>query len=274
MIPLCYRVFTNTILLTLVVFILPNISCSKNNSPIKENINLGKFSVGEINEILNSTSQIDDNSKKIEDLSNLFMDTPYLESTLIGDNNTDEVLTVNLEYMDCFTYIDYVESLRMSAYYTQFKENLRQTRYKDGIVSYKNRNHFFSDWPINNSSHISDVTVSVSNGKSVRSTKELNKKSTNALYLEGIPVVNRNIEYIPSANINSEILENLETGDYIGIYSDKNGLDVSHTGIIIKKNNEVYLRHASSRKKNRKVVDEVLIDYIKGKPGILVFRSR
>lgn len=66
----------------------------------------------------------------------------------------------------------------------------------------------------------------------------------------------------------------MQTGDYVGIYSPLAGLDVSHTGIIIKKGNQVWLRNASSLKKNMKVVDTPLLSYIKTRPGIVIARPR
>ena len=67
-------------------------------------------------------------------------------------------------------------------------------------------------------------------------------------------------------------MSKLKTGDFAGIYTDKEGLDVSHTGIIIKKGGKVFLRHASSREKNQKVVDEELSEYMQNKPGLVVYR--
>ncbi|MHC4725403.1 MAG: N-acetylmuramoyl-L-alanine amidase-like domain-containing protein, partial [Planctomycetota bacterium] len=84
----------------------------------------------------------------------------------------------------------------------------------------------------------------------------------------------RKITYIPSESIDNDILKKMNTGDYAGIYTNLDGLDVSHTGIIIKKKDKVYLRHASSKDMYRKVVDEDLIEYFKNKPGILVYRSK
>jgi hypothetical protein len=74
--------------------------------------------------------------------------------------------------------------------------------------------------------------------------------------------------------MDDQVMERLHTGDYIGIYSKEDGLDVSHTGIIIREQGAVKLRHASSMKKHRKVVDEDFKEYLKAKPGIIVLRPR
>ena len=58
------------------------------------------------------------------------------------------------------------------------------------------------------------------------------------------------------------------------MYTEIDGLDVTHTGIIIKNDDGVFLRHASSKKSNQKVVDEDLQKYIKNVPGIVVYRPQ
>ena len=45
--------------------------------------------------------------------------------------------------MDCFTYLDYVEALRLSNSYEEFNPKVKDIRYKNGKVSFQNRNHFF-----------------------------------------------------------------------------------------------------------------------------------
>ena len=46
----------------------------------------------------------------------------------------------------------------------------------------------------------------------------------------------------------------------------------THTGIVIEKDGKLYLRHASSRKSTMQVVEEDLREYMKGKPGLIVYR--
>jgi hypothetical protein len=116
------------------------------------------------------------------------------------------------------------------------------------------------------------VTSEVGGKNTVAVLKKLNLKSDGTYYLPGIPVKERTIYYIPSAALDASVLNNLMTGDFVGIYTDKGGLDASHTGLIIKKGGKVFLRDASSREKNKKVVDEDLSKYMKNRPGLIVYR--
>ena len=257
-------------IIILSIFLLSNTNCF---SISNEHTNLGKFTEAKLNQILDNSNKLESNSSKIEYISRKFLDTPYQENTLIGSDKTKEALTINLEGVDCFTYLDYVESLRLSKTFENFKNNLIKTRYKENKVSYTNRNHFFSDWGLYND-NIENVTTLVGGNLVEINEKKLNQKDSGNLYLNKIPVVIRDISYIPTKKINGSLLKNLRTGDYIGLYTDRNGLDVSHTGILVKSEGKVYLRHASSREKNRKVVDEELLEYLKNKPGIVVFRAK
>jgi hypothetical protein len=218
-----------------------------------EYINLGKFK--------------DDNSiftqKDISKLSQKFLDTHYVSNTLsnIDINTSKENLIINFEALDCFTFIDTIKALKQSNNLITFKKALIDTRYKDSKVTYHNRNHFFSDWLENN--NIKDVTCKV--GKCQKQQKYLNK---NFKYLKEIPTTKRDIYYLTAKNIDTT---KLKTGDYVGIFTKKIDLDVAHTGIIIKKDKEVYIRHASSKKK--KVIDSLLFEYIASKDGIIVYRD-
>ncbi|QJY41025.1 DUF1460 domain-containing protein [Vibrio cholerae] len=59
-------------------------------------------------------------------------------------------------------------------------------------------------------------------------------------------VIPRMVTYIPRDKITQSVLDNLQNGDLVGVYSPKIGLDVTHTGIIVKENNQILYRNASS----------------------------
>ncbi|HML93923.1 MAG TPA: DUF1460 domain-containing protein [Thermodesulfobacteriota bacterium] len=237
-----------------------------------EIIKLGKWTEPGLETLMTESASAGGIGERIGFISAEFLGTPYVADTLTGSVNTPEVFTIDLEGMDCFTYVDYVEALSLSDSFPDFEENLRKIRYKDGVVAFRNRNHFFSDWPINNSGKVKDMTREIGGGKTRSASKSLNLKKDGTVYLPGIPVKNRTIYYIPSSEIDGEVTSSLRTGDYAGIFTEIDGLDVSHTGIIVKKGNTAYLRHASSRKSNMKVVDENLTEYMQNKPGLVVYR--
>ncbi len=202
-----------------------------------------------------------------------FLGKPYRSNTLKGNTTNKEVLVINLDAMDCFTYLDYTHSLIKADNYYDFINILKNVRYKDGIVSYKNRNHFFYNW-LENVNGIVDVTSQISLDNANVVLKYLNLKANNELYLDGIKVKKAKIYYLKPEFINADNLENFKSGDYIGIYSNKKGLDVSHIGILIVSDGNYIFRHASSIDGIDKVVDMNFIEYIKGKPGIIVYRNK
>jgi len=104
--------------------------------------------------------------------------------------------------------------------------------------------------------------------------KQLNRKQDGSLWLEGIQMTARQISYLPTDQLSRKRLDRLRTGDYLGIYSPQPGLDVSHTGIVIRESGRVWLRDASSQADLRRVVESELPEYLVGKPAVVVYRSR
>jgi len=241
---------------------------------IEPYMRLGTWTERELNRILTESSRIHDIGRRIDFLSRHFLDMTYAESTLIGDMNNPEAFVINLEGVDCLTFIEYIEALRLSGSFEGFKENLKKVRYKSGDVTFVNRNHFFTDWVEFNANFIDDVTEEIAPEKIRRDQKLLNEKEDKTFFVQGIKPGMREIRYIPSEYVDGAVLNRLRTGDYIGIYSYLKGLDVSHVGILIRDNEKVRLRHASSASKNRKVIDEDFMKYITDKPGIIVLRPK
>lgn len=181
-------------------------------------------------------------TEDIAHISSFFLGVKYEPNTLIGSSSTKEKLVMKLDGVDCFTFIDYVEAMKGAVTNDEFKDNLVQVRYKEGIVSYKKRRHFFSDWLENK--NIKDITCET--GPCISVVKSLNKKGINKVYLEDIEIVKRKISYVPIEEFDSL---SLKDGDYIGIYTKQEGLDVTHVGIALNKKGTWFFRHASSIKK-------------------------
>lgn len=235
---------------------------------------LGRWSEDDLNHMICEAARIEEIGERIEFLSAQFLGNDYGEFTLIGSAGTPEEFVINLEGVDCFTFVDYVEAMRLSLSFAEFKDNLKRVRYQSGVVDYVRRNHFFTDWIIFNKEFVEDVTKEVGGLKTKKANKILNIKEDGTFFLEGISPCNRDICYIPTELIDDAVIAGLRNGDYAGIYTEKGGLDVSHVGIIIKTEGKTFLRHASSLEMNRKVIDQNLKEYLTGKPGLLVLRAK
>ncbi|MEM4409751.1 MAG: DUF1460 domain-containing protein [Candidatus Caldarchaeum sp.] len=245
-----------------------------NYSTTQERITFGFLSEGEINSLLNDAQRIKDPGERIAFISEKFLGTPYMEHTLVGGVDREEMLVVNLMGVDCFTYIDYIEALRLSRDFREFKQNLALVRYEGGRVSYTSRNHFFTDWSRRSQNRIQDVTQKMGLFRTRTAKKRLNLRGDGTLLLPGVAVQSVVIHYIPSSLVDEAITKRLKSGDYIGIFTEAEGLDVSHTGIFIRKGDRTYLRHASSREGAQRVVDDDFKQYISSKPGIVVLRAK
>ncbi len=253
-------------LLALPAFLLP---CSALGEEV---VDLGDWSREKIERLLADAGRIPELGRKIEFISAAFLETPYLADTLIGSAETAEVFVLRLDGVDCFTLLDYVEALRRTSDFAGFKEALRRIRYREERVDFLSRNHFFSNWGEAGSAHLRDVTALVGEEVVRRVEKQLNRKKDGALYLPGYPVKKREISYIPPEAVDESVVARLRSGDYVGIYSPRPGLDVSHCGIVVKREGKVFLRHASSRSPLQKVADEELTSYLGGKKGLIVYR--
>ncbi|WP_081703123.1 N-acetylmuramoyl-L-alanine amidase-like domain-containing protein [Desulfuromonas sp. TF] len=236
----------------------------------EEVVDLGGWSREKIDRLLADAGRIPKPGDKVEFISAAFLETPYLAGTLIGSAETAEVFVLRLDGVDCFTLLDYVEALRRASDFERFKEALRRVRYREERVDFFIRNHFFSEWGEAGSGHLREATALVGEEDVRRGEKQLNGKEEGTLYLPGYPVRKRQVAFIPPEAVDESVLARLRSGDYVGIYTPLPGLDVSHCGIVVKRQGKVFLRHASSRLK--KVTDEELASYLGGKKGLVVYR--
>ncbi|WP_426788469.1 DUF1460 domain-containing protein [Xanthomonas campestris] len=238
-------------------------------------VQMDPYTAGELISVLDQVARYRHLSTghMIDVVSAQFLATPYRDHVLQGSATTPEKLIIDFTGLDCFTYLDYVEAARRSYSQQDFVNQLVLTRYVDGIVSFTHRKHFFSDWANRTYELATDITAAVS-PDSVTVVKQLNLKADGSNYLPGLPVVERAITYIPTAHIDAALIRKLRTGDFIGIYTPLDGLDVTHVGFFIMTDRGPMLRNASSRAENQKVVDSPFLDYVARTPGIIVYRAK
>ncbi|EMH4161284.1 DUF1460 domain-containing protein [Pluralibacter gergoviae] len=205
-------------------------------------------------------------------VSAAFLGTRYQAGTLAGGPATPEALVVNFNGVDCFTFADYIEALSRSRDRQSFINNLARIRYVNGRVDYLSRRHFFSDWFATAPRNALDITPTLG-ARYLTVQKQLNIKPGGGVFIPGLPVRPRSINYIPGRAVDARVLEKLKEGDYVGIYSPLPGLDVTHVGIVVRRGGQIWFRDASSTLSERKVIDSPFLAYVRSKPGIVVLRA-
>lgn len=249
-------------------------ACAENGTE-NNHIVMDSFTAKEMNRIIQSDVipfSAEKQGEIIRRVSSAFINIPYQADTLIGGPDTPEALVVNFHGVDCFTLADYVEALTHSHDQKSFLHNLARVRYNGGKVDYLSRRHFFTDWFATSPRNAWDVTPDLSPDYVV-ADKQLNRKPDGGEYIPGLGIYPRKVNYIPGKAINQAVLNRLNTGDYVGVYSPLEGLDVSHVGIVVRYAGQVWFRNASSLAANRRVVDSPFLEYMEQKPGIVVLRA-
>ena len=226
----------------------------------------------------------------MEFIGRQFIDAPYKAGTL---ESQPEALTVNLEEFDCTTFIETVTALALTVEehknsWQDFIDNLETIRYRQGEVNgYSSRLHYFSDWIVSNTHRgiVREVTDRIPQSDSQIKTLDYmsrNRSSYPALADDAEYEAIKNMEvgfrshrfpYIKSGRIAAKpILSSLRGGDIIAFTTKKDGLDISHVGIIVMENDGPRLLHASSRE-GKVTIDKLsLAEYLKKSPAITGIR--
>lgn len=193
-----------------------------------------------------------------------FLQTPYVSHTL--DKDTCEQLTVNLHELDCTTFVENVVALARIAHkdsllVDDFMQQLQKIRYRNGkLTDYSSRLHYFSDWIFDNQQKniLTDITKQIGgipypknidfmskHPKSYLSLKH-NKAMVKKIQLCEKNINNRQSYYIPQSDI-KKVATQIKNGDIIGITTNIKGLDISHVGIAVRNNHELFLMNASTK---------------------------
>lgn len=221
----------------------------------------------------------------------LLLETPYVAYTL---EKEPEQLVINLQGLDCTTYAENCLAIARTiksgdVTFKKFEKELTGIRYRNGeIEGYLSRLHYFSDWIFENDKKelIKSISQEIAN---IPYPLELDFMSTHPDSYKQlitspklVPVLaktekeisERSMFYIPKNSLPN--YENkLKEGDIVGITTAIKGLDITHVGIIIKKNQHVYLMHASSKAEKVIISEKTLYKYLmnsKSATGIMVIR--
>lgn len=229
-------------------------------------------------------------------IANELVGTPYVGGVLDRNPNQEEC-TVDLTSLDCVTFfestLDFARMLKKGE--TTPKSLIKEvtfTRYRGGIPKdYTSRLHYTTDWFHDNErKHVIKLLPKLPGSAPFK--QKVNFMST---HLQLYPVLkahpelvsvlkkqeetinSRKLQFVPLDKI-AEIEPLLQTGDIVGICTNRPGLDIVHTGLIFRDNSGIaHFMDASSKKSNMKVTIEPgpisgALGWSKNNIGIMVAR--
>lgn len=192
-----------------------------------------------------------------------FLDKPYVAHTLEGD---PEMLTVDIDRLDCTTYVETVLALTLTERenrqsWRDFIYNLERIRYRNGrLDGYPSRLHYNSDWVVDNTHRGNLIDVTNRFPRHNYTVKTIDYMSANAdkytaladsatlaqIKNTELKLRNHRFPYIKTIDLDrKETKDAFRTGDIIGFTTKIPNLDTTHMGIIIKRDGEPYVIHAS-----------------------------
>lgn len=222
-----------------------------------------------------------------------FEGTPYVAHTLEGDT---ESLTVNLDELDCTTFVETTMALSFTAGegregWQDYLYNLRRMRYRGGEINgYSSRLHYICDWAMDNAhrGNIVDVTPNLPKCKYMvrsidfmsahRDKYALLKDSVEYARIRGVESGYRNhrFPYIKTNDLAlKEVQKCLREGDVLAFVSNLSDLDVTHMGMVVMDNGVPRVMHASMSNGKVEIAKGSLYDFVKrnrGWIGVRVFR--
>ena len=201
--------------------------------------------------------------------------TPYVANTLELSADS-EVCSVNLAGLDCVTFfestLDLARMLKKGGHSQEdLLKEVNYTRYRGGTLGdYTTRLHYTSDWLVDNEKKgVVKILDQLPGAKTlplrvnVMSTYPESSRQLKA-HPELVKIIQEqertingySLKFIPLSKI-AAIEPLLQTGDIVGVCTDRPGIEITHTGLIYKDEAGVaHFMDASSKKSAMKVIME------------------
>jgi len=205
--------------------------------------------------------------ERVERIGRMLLDVPYVAHTLESPAGEDEVLTINIDELDCTTFVETVIAMAITvgenrSSWRDYVYNLERIRYRGGhLDGYTSRLHYIAEWILDNTyrgnfhevtdhfPQVSYVTKTIDFMSHHRNSYTALADSANYDKIRHVEdgLSNHRYPYIKTSNLKSKATKDaFNTGDIVALTSKLKDLDVTHMGIVVKIDGEPYLMHASS----------------------------
>ena len=227
-------------------------------------------------------------------IGNDFKGTPYIGNTL--DISNEENLIVNLRELDCTTFVENCVAIARTVKsgeptFDRFAKELENIRYRNGKLNgYTSRLHYFGEWIIDNEAKgvVMDMNSKIGGEKCPIKVNFMSTHPGSYPQLKANPALVEEVKqiedkvsakqfvFIPREKIaahESQILD----GDIVALVTRIPGMDVSHVGLLFKKNGRVFFLHAPLSGGKVETTKVPLADYLKNSKnttGIFVIRAK
>lgn len=229
----------------------------------------------------------------VEFYARQLLGVPYVAHTLEGD---EELLTINIHELDCTTFVETLYALTRTTLsqrhsWRDYAACLENLRYRGGEMGdYSSRLHYISEWIIDNRmrGNLQDITPDLPHADYIiknidfmthhtDSYRQLKNDTAMVEKIRRFELRNHRFPYVKKSWLNNKELKGaLRSGDFVGLVTKVEGLDISHMGIIIvDEKGDPYLLDASMTGAKVQLESKPLFWYLersKNNIGIRVFR--
>jgi len=184
-------------------------------------------------------------AQRIDFISGALRGSSYRGYTLIGGPRQPEKFVVRDDGFDCVTFCETVLAAAAAHDLAEFEKSLRAIRYHNGVVAWRERNHYFFEWSQHNIDNKTCRSIAMDGSVELQKTvywhRELGRRRFS-------------MTVIPRATLLANKAQ-LANGDIIGFVTVRPNLDYFHVGFVaLGTGGELLLRHASQSR--HRVLDE------------------
>ena len=228
-----------------------------------------------------------------------FLGVPYVAHTL--EVNDEDQLVVNTRQLDCMTLVETVVALTLCAKegkcsFTDYADKVRTLRYRGGqLDGYTSRLHYFSDWIMDNEqlglvqeismpdppfSAVQKLSVNyMSRHPQAYKALKAHPEWVSTISQQEQALTGRTCPYIPKSRMqNNDVMRRaVHDGDILALTTTMAGLEISHLGFAVWREDGLHLLNASMIYKKVVEDDQLLRDYLqkrKSATGVRVIQVK
>jgi hypothetical protein len=198
-----------------------------------------------IDRLIGASSALPTIGRRIDFISRALIGTRYRGYTLIGGPHQRERFVLRDDAFDCVTYCETVLAAAIARKPAGFAPALRAIRYHNGVIAWRERNHYFFEWSAHNVANGTCRAIALDGAVEIDKTVTWHKALGRRHFA---------LHAIPRARFLANRAK-LATGDIVGFVTRRPDLDYFHVGFVaFGPKREFLLRHASEH--HGRVLDE------------------